>query len=263
MIDRALLYFRLHPIKGLAAALSVVLFVAIAMGIYRKTAATPEASPTTAIVSIAETASGSDASPVDEAPEVIPATPRAPPKPASLPPVAPIDAAVVSAARESWSVATDSSSKTVANAQYARVGGGRIAEALAVFDWPRAWGPETGGRKRPQGYVRYRREGWIRVDTEGLHTATLSIDSTTQVGGTCRLAVGDLVVPTIVSRIQDGLEAGIVTLRPGYYPAALECTYSTNLARKFFVQAALMPPGGDQPEILRFFESAVADGAGQ
>jgi hypothetical protein len=59
------------------------------------------------------------------------------------------------------------------------------------------------------------------------------------------------------------LEAGVVALRPGYYPAALECTYSTNLARKFVVTAALMPADGDRPEVLRFFESAVADSAGQ
>ncbi len=263
MIDRVLLYLRLHPVKSAALALTVMLFVAIAMGIYRKISTQPEAPPVAATTPVLGADGDLDEKPPvareAPAPAAVPAPPPAPSKPASLPPAAPIDAAVVTAARESWYVDTDSSPHTLAKAQFARVGGGQIKDALAIFEWPRAWGLETGMRNRPTGNMRYRREGWIRADAEGKYTATLSIDSTTQMGGDCRLAVGDLMASTVDSPIRDGLVAGVVNLRPGYYSAALECTFSTNLARNFSIQAALISPDKDQPEILRFFESAAGN----
>jgi len=266
MIDRVLLYLRLHPIKSVAGALTVVLFVAIAMGIYRKVSIQPGVTPSAPVAQGlgAEGEFKEKSSVVFEVPASAPdlSPSPAPSKPASLPPVAPIDVAVVTAARESWYVDSDSSSHSLAKAQFARVGGEQIKDALAIFEWPRAWGLGAGMRNRPTGYLRYRREGWIRADAEGPHTATLSIDSTTQIGGDCRLAVGDLMASTVDSPIRDGLVAGVINLRPGYYSAALECTFSTNLARKFSIQAALTSPDSDQPEILRFFELVSAGSAG-
>lgn len=256
-MQRVLQFIRLHPALALGATLTVVLFVALAVGISRKisrSAAEPAAEEQPA-ASVSEPAQTESAAPVSEPETPVPAPqqPSVEIKPAGLPPTASIDANVLPGAKDSWYVAA-SSATNLSKAQFARVAGESVRGGLAVFEWPAAWTARTNAPPLPRNYIRFQREGMIRVEAEGSYTFAIEIESVSQMGGSCRLAVGDSVASVVQSSLERGLVAGTAALRPGYYMTLFECSFSPNLARRFGVKVSTMAPAKDQPEIIQFFQ---------
>lgn len=233
MLTQLIAFVRSHPGVALASGLGLVLFIAITMGIARRASMPSE--------DVQNRADGSSL--VDEGAIAVP---DAPSVPSGLAPAADLDAVAGAGAKDTWFSATSSGA-------YARIGTSAVADAMGVFEWPRAWELRESGQGKAKGYVRYRREGMVRIVSEGPYGITLLIERRPFSRGECRFALGDLGSTIVTAELREGLVAAEAVLRPGFYPAALECDLSAT-ALPFSVKLALLAPEDDQPEVIRFYQ---------